>query len=67
MHGAALSYSLLQPPYGALLELWPQADGVWRCFQHTAEWAGLLYRRWANEEPSRVTAGRLGDVTQVST
>lgn len=66
MHGAALVYSTLQPPYGALVELWPTADGIWRCYEHTAEWSGLLYRRWANSEPSRVRKTRAGDVTQVA-
>lgn len=31
------------PPGAALLELWPQ-PGMWRLYEHTAEWAGLLYR-----------------------
>ena len=44
MHGAALAWSLLMPPGTALLELWPQ-PGLWRLYEHTAEWAGLVYRR----------------------
>ena len=43
MHGAALAWSLLMPPGTALLELWPQ-PGMWRLYEHTAEWAGLVYR-----------------------
>ena len=43
MHGAALAWSLLMPPGAALLELWPQ-PGMWRLYEHTAEWAGLSYR-----------------------
>ena len=43
MHGAALAWSLLMPPGAALLELWPQ-PGMWRLYEHTAEWAGLVYR-----------------------
>ncbi len=65
MHGAALTYSLLQPPYGGLLELWPQVDGMWRCFEHTAEWSGLLYRRWANADTRRHQEGIDGDTTTV--
>lgn len=65
MHGAALTYSLLQPPYGALLELWPQRDGMWRCFENTAQWSGLLYRRWANADVGGHQEGRDGDETVV--
>ena len=43
MHGAALAWSLIMPPGAALLELWPQ-PGMWRLYEHTAEWAGLSYR-----------------------
>ena len=43
MHGAALAWSLIMPPGTALLELWPQ-PGLWRLYEHTAEWAGLYYR-----------------------
>ena len=43
MHGAALAWSLLMPPGTALLELWPE-PGMWRLYEHTAQWAGLLYR-----------------------
>lgn len=44
MHGAALAWSLLMWEGAALLELWPKSHGIWRCYEHTAEWAGLLYR-----------------------
>ena len=30
MHGAALAYALLMRPHAAVVELWPQADGIWR-------------------------------------
>ena len=44
MHGAALAWSLMMPPGTALLELWPQPN-MWRLYEHTAQWAGLHYRR----------------------
>lgn len=65
MHGAALTYSVLQPPYGALIELWPQRDGMWRCFENTAQWSGLLYKRWANLDAKRHQEGQEGDETMV--
>ena len=34
MHGAALAWALLLPPHAAVIELWPQAEGVWRCYEH---------------------------------
>lgn len=49
MHGAALAWSLIMPPGTALLELWPQ-PGLWRLYEHTAEWAGLYYRRWVSKD-----------------
>ena len=30
-----------------------QADGIWRCYQNFAQWAGALYRRVANADPAR--------------
>lgn len=29
---------------GAVVEMWPEAEGIWRCYEHAAEWAGLHYR-----------------------
>lgn len=43
MHGAGLAHALLARPGTALLELWPQPEGIWRCYEHFAEWAGLHY------------------------
>jgi hypothetical protein len=51
MHGAAMAWTLLMQPHAAAVELWPKPEGVWRCYEHTAQWAGLLYRRWANPDP----------------
>ncbi|KAL4448126.1 hypothetical protein ABPG75_005345 [Micractinium tetrahymenae] len=65
MHGAALAHALLLPPHAALVELWPQADGIWRCYQNFAQWAGALYRRVANRDPSRHRNTPRGDVTDV--
>lgn len=44
MHGAALAYGALMQPGAALVELWPKAEGVWRCYEHLARWAGVEYR-----------------------
>ena len=44
MHGAALAWGLVMREQTAVLELWPKADGIWRCYEHTSEWAGLHYR-----------------------
>lgn len=44
MHGAALAWALLMREGAALVELWPQQNGIWRCYEHMAEWAGLNYR-----------------------
>ncbi len=65
MHGAALAYSLLMQPHAALVELWPLSKGIWRCYEHAAEWAGLLYRRWANADPGAVINGANGDETTI--
>ncbi len=43
----------------------PQADGIWRCYQNFAQWAGALYRRVANRDPSRHRNTPRGDVTDV--
>lgn len=44
---------------------WPQADGIWRCYQNFAQWAGALYRRVANRDPSRHRNTPRGDVTDI--
>lgn len=44
MHGAAMAWTLLMPSHAAAVELWPRPDGVWRCYEHTSHWVGLLYR-----------------------
>ena len=46
MHGAALAWTLLMAPHTAAVELWPQPEGIWRCYEHFSHWAGLLYRYW---------------------
>ena len=43
MHGAAMAWTLIMHSHAAAVELWPTADGVWRCYEHTSHWAGLLY------------------------
>uniref|UniRef100_A0A1D1ZP74 Glycosyltransferase 61 catalytic domain-containing protein n=1 Tax=Auxenochlorella protothecoides TaxID=3075 RepID=A0A1D1ZP74_AUXPR len=66
MHGAGLAHALLARPGTALLELWPQPEGIWRCYEHFAEWAGLHYGRWANPDPSKhQKRGPTGDTTEV--
>lgn len=67
MHGAALAYTLLMRPHAAVVELWPQADGIWRCYEHFSRWGGLLYRRLANADPSLHVKGPSGDKTTVDT
>lgn len=42
-----------------------QADGIWRCYQNFAQWAGALYRRVANTDPVRHRDTPSGDVTEV--
>ena len=44
---------------------WMQAAGIWRCYQNMAQWAGALYRRVANADPSRHRQTPSGDVTEV--
>ncbi|GAB4817514.1 hypothetical protein N2152v2_004560 [Parachlorella kessleri] len=65
MHGAALAYSMLMAPHAAVVELWPQQDGVWRCYENMSLWAGLLYRRLANTDPSKYQNTPTGDKTSV--
>lgn len=65
MHGAALTYALLLPQHAAVVELWPQPAGIWRCYENAAQWAGVLYRRVANADPRKYRETALGDVTEV--
>ena len=65
MHGAALTLALYMPQHGAVLELWPKDDGIWRCFEHLAAMAGLDYARWANPSPLRFRTDAAGDYTTV--
>lgn len=44
MHGAALAWGLLMREGTAMIELWPKQDGVWKCYEHIAQWTGLRYR-----------------------
>lgn len=41
MHGAALTYPLYMPSHGGVIELWPKATDIWRCFEHIATLAGV--------------------------
>ncbi len=65
MHGAALTYAALLPPWGAVVELWPKDRDMWRCFEHLAAMAGLQYERWENTEPAAFRADERGDYTRV--
>ncbi|BDA44474.1 hypothetical protein COCOBI_05-6610 [Coccomyxa sp. Obi] len=65
MHGAAMAWTLIMPSHAAAVELWPGADGVWRCYEHTSHWAGLQYRRWANADPSKASTREGSDYTHV--
>ena len=65
MHGAALTYSLYLPPWGALVELWPKNSDMWRCFEHMATMAGLHYARWENSSPAAFRVDASGDYTAV--
>lgn len=42
-----------------------QAEGIWRCYENAAQWAGALYRRVANSDPARHRRTTLGDVTDL--
>lgn len=44
---------------------WAQAEGIWRCYENAAQWAGALYRRVANADPARHRQTTSGDVTEV--
>lgn len=65
MHGAALSYAMFMRAHGAVIELWPRPDGLWRCFEHLATHAGVEYERWGNSQPSRYREDRAGDYLTV--
>jgi hypothetical protein len=66
MHGAALTQTLYQPPWGGLLELWPKPADMWRCFEHVAAMSGLVYERWENRGyPDRFRQDGAGDYTTV--
>ena len=65
MHGAALTFSLYMPPHGAVLELWPKPQDMWRCFEHAATMAGLQYERWANADPANLRIDEAGDYLAV--
>jgi hypothetical protein len=66
MHGAALTYALYMPPHGAVVELWPKGQDMWRCFEHAAAMAGLQYARWANADPGAFREDAAGDYTRVN-
>ncbi|KAK3238858.1 hypothetical protein CYMTET_51167 [Cymbomonas tetramitiformis] len=59
MHGAGLAWVVALAPHAALLEIWPQASGMWRCYEHMATWSGVLYRRVTHPRQA------LGSVTMV--
>ncbi len=42
-----------------------QAEGIWRCYENAAQWAGALYRRVANSDPARHRQTTSGDVTEI--
>jgi hypothetical protein len=64
MHGAALTYAALLPPWAAVVELWPKDRDIWRCFEHLAAMAGLAYERWENANPAALRADAGGDYTR---
>ena len=65
MHGAALTYAALLPPWAAVVELWPKPADIWRCFEHLAAMAGLLYERWSNADARAFRLDEAGDYTTV--
>lgn len=65
MHGAALTHSLLLPPWGGVLEFWPKQKDMWRCFEHMTELASGNYARWANSDPRKFRSDSKGDYTEV--
>lgn len=56
---------VVREPLIAMWLPWLQADGIWRCYQNFAQWAGALYRRVANQDPSRYRNTPQGDVTDI--
>ena len=67
MHGAALSYALLLPPWAAVLELWPKPTDMWRCFEHLSTMTGVFYERWANADNSAFREDEKGDYLTLPT
>jgi hypothetical protein len=65
MHGAALTYAALLPPWAGVVELWPKDRDMWRCFEHLAAMAGLAYERWENADPAALRVDAAGDYTRV--
>ena len=65
MHGAALTYAALLPPWAGVVELWPKQGDIWRCFEHLAAMAGLFYERWENGEWGAWREDASGDYTRV--
>jgi len=65
MHGAALTYASLLPPWGGLIELWPKEGDMWRCFEHLATMSGMFYDRWANRDRARYREDAGGDYLTV--
>ena len=65
MHGAALTYASLLPPWGGLIELWPKDGDMWRCFEHLATMSGMFYDRWANRDRGRYREDMGGDYLTV--
>lgn len=65
MHGAALTFPMYMPSHGGVIEFWPKAHDIWRCFEHIAIMSGKLYERWANPDPARFRADDRGDYTNI--
>jgi hypothetical protein len=65
MHGAALTYAIYLPAHASVLEFWPKAIDMWRCFEHIAAMSGLQYLRWANPDPSAFRTDVNGDYTRI--
>lgn len=65
MHGAALTYAIYLPSHASVLEFWPKASDMWRCFEHIAAMSGLQYVRWANPDPSAFRVDQSGDYTRI--
>lgn len=65
MHGAALTFPMYMPAHGAVIEFWPKATDMWRCFEHIATMSGLFYQRWENPDPGRFRTDSNGDYTRI--